>query len=336
MTPSPLSRTLRSQLDAIAHTVGATGVGDELQAILDQTFTLPAGDPNYGHNALEPGALPIELAFSEAAPTTLRVILQPFGPSIDPRERWLQARRVLNLAVARRFGSADAKTLDRSADQIESPPHRARFGAFVGACFDAEGLTEVKIYTELDRSSAMPLVELGLARLPLPAGCVPLLLSHAYTRAGVARRLYALCRGGLRLLDLEPLTAAVGLSDRFPQLVTTVLGLTGARSFLPADSTIIALRPTRDGVELKLELLPGALLRDPLRRRDAIEMHLGEDPGSLLAFRRWSRALASGPIAFDQLTVVSVRAAQGARPRLSGYARAKGHRHSPSLSAVAS
>src|SRR5207248_211340 len=58
----------------------------------------------------------------------------------------------------------------------------------------------------------------------------------------------------LSLAALRPMMDALGLGEQHASLMSAVAFVLGARFTLPADSSKVTLRPTRGGIELRLDI----------------------------------------------------------------------------------
>ncbi|WP_158619437.1 hypothetical protein [Corallococcus sp. AB011P] len=311
-------------MDGAAHRLGARAPSAYLGELFERTFALPAGDPRYSGNALVPGALPLEVSFSESAPHQLRLDAEPFGLLLAPRERLAHVEQALRAQAQQAFPHALATAFDAASEQWRGhvQEEAARFGAFFGAAIDATGLAEIKLYRETGPFESLPSrvrEEASRVSALLP-GVEPHLHSTALGREGVAERLYLLCRQGLRLRGLEGLAAEAGITGSLPAFLQTVTLLTEGRLVLPPDSAIIGVRRKPAGWELKLELLPGALAPSPAARHAAVEQVLAGRPDAWRAFRRWMEAVRpEATSSHGEIAVVSVRVAPGTPPLLNVY-----------------
>jgi hypothetical protein len=306
-TPSRAWGRVEPALARTARALGTAAPAGRLRDVLRATFALPAHDERYGENALEPGALPLELSFAERTPGLLRFDVEPFGPEVTPAQRREETFAVAG-AVARDALGAHAATVVEAWSARVPYPSGGAFGAFLGASLDAAGVVGVTVYSEL-AGAAPPALGREAAAL---AGCVPHFFAVAVAARGPATRLYVACRDELRLLSLEPFMRAHGLGDRFPAFATAVLHVTGGLWTLPAESALIGLRAVAGGLELKLELF-GCALPEPERRGATIARMLA--PPARAAYARWRAALGE-----PNPGIVSVRVAPGSAPALNLYA----------------
>jgi hypothetical protein len=329
---SPVAPILKRRLSAAASRLGTSDPADTLGSLLDLSFALPNGDARYARNSYAPGWLPLEYSFSEASPCALRLTFEPFGPEADPLSR----RSLTTKAIRELIGPAFGRRVLRQFDQFSEPwradgiRDAARFGAFLGAAFDASGVEELKAYYELHPGDREALPVWSLLRTAvweaLPPGTTPLLQSVACRRNGASVRLYLACRDGLRLLDLEPLMSRGEIGHRVPDLLSTTLAFVGGYFSLPGDCVVIGLREAPDGLELKLEILPGALPTIQERIREETETQLAARPRSLRAFRRWIGALTpDGCRSTGEISVISIRVSPHSPAQLNVYVRPAGY-----------
>jgi hypothetical protein len=282
--------------------------------VIEATFTRPLSDSAYRRNALAPGGLPLEVSFSEEQPDQLRLDLQPFDVDCSPP---LRRDRVL-AALGTHAGTSRH---DRSETWLPYASPQ-RFGAFLAAVFGPEDLTTVKAYLELDPAltprklprSVAPAAALVAEHV---AGVVPHLVAIADGGNGTSERVYLACPGGLRILSLDGLLTRMGIGHRMPALATAVAALTGGRLLLPEDSALIAVGERASSLELKIELLSGALAGPEQETLATVERLLTDRPASLAAFRRWRRAVGAGTVT----SVVSVRLCGDELPLFNVYQR---------------
>lgn len=267
-----------------------------LGPLLERTFGRPRGDPAYAVNTLAPGAVPLELSFSEREPAALRLDVEPFEPWLSPAKRRTETVEVMATTLRSCFGKEAAESLARATTPwlVPAAPVQ-RFGAFYGAAFDPRGLAEATVYLELPRDSGWispgpgsDLLETVRKHVPAAA---PLMHAISYGRTGLAERTSLACLDELRLLDLAPLLGDLGLPHRAPALLDAALALSGGFFTLPAGTVVLGLRTTTAGIEVKLELLVACL---PADAWDAVELLLVARPASAAAFRRWRMAVGEG------------------------------------------
>ena len=272
---------------------------------------MPFGHTAYRANALLPGSVPLEVSFSEATPEALRFDVEPPASADLGATRRRFAALMAN-SVGHYFGASLAADF---AARAEAAAGRAddQFALFVGCVCDHAGLTELKAYYPL-RRSPVPLAAAARATLP---GLRDLMHAVSVRASGVADRVYLVSTRQLDTLELEPLLCRFGLAHRLPELVMTIMRLTGNSFVLAPSSCVIGLREFGGNVELKVEiLLPGVVSRAAV---DALGAMFADRPASQAAFRRWLDAVAL-PGAATTPTVVSAKVSQQGGVRLTIYA----------------
>jgi hypothetical protein len=293
---------VRHRLRRTAAALGVTGV-DVLDDLLDAAFPWAPGDPRYATNPLAPGALPLELSWSAAAPDALRVEVAP-GHDAD--------NALVGLATA--LGATEAL-----AESVAAwAPHTVGL-AFGGAVLDAAGLREVKRYEHLRPEGMLPApFDRLLSAVP---GLVPHLVSHSVGPRGPAVRVYSVAARGLRLLDLLPLLEMCGLGGRAAAFLAGALDLAGGQFRLPPRSALVGLRPLQGGsaVEPKLEFFASTLGIPPAAALANADAVLLRATGSTAALHRWLAALAGADGAVALPVACSLRPGPGAAPLVSVY-----------------
>ena len=330
------STMARYRLSLVARRLGTVDPGPLLGSLLDRGFELPAGDPRYGNNSLTPGHFPLEQSFSELEPDALRFTLQPLGPTAGPQARRDEVSRVVRRMVRDNYGSQALHWFDLRSEawrgsQISS---NADYGAWFGAAVTRDGLRKVKAYYEMapEQVDALPpnlqyASRLAMKMLP---GLVPIFTSVACGRSRGSQRVYLFHRGELRLLDLEPIMNRLGVGHQLPSVLTSLGLILGGRFVLPHGSTVIGLRDTPKGMEMKLEVLLAGFPDPPSNMGELVHMNLSRRPESLRALKRWVQASTpddhSGP---GQMSVLSVRVRPDMGSRLNIYFRPVGYDRPP-------
>jgi hypothetical protein len=322
----------KRRLSIAARRLGTRNPVEAIGGLLDRSFDLPAGDPRYGNNALLPGCLPLEHSFSELATDALRLDMEPLGPQATPHSRQQEASREMRRLVQGYYGRPALEWFDeRSEPWRGSRIHGdARFGAWFGAAFDADGLQEAKTYYELGPGQLedLPFNLQHAARVAMSClpGLTPIFTSISCGRMQGNQRLYFYHQGELRLLDLEPMMNRLGIGHQLPSLLTAVGLILGGRFTLPEGSVVIAFRDTSKGIEMKLEILLPAIPDPPREMHGLIQLHLSQRPDSQRALQQWLRAMVPDDHAtVGDMTVVSVRVSPQVGGRLTLYFRPVGY-----------
>jgi hypothetical protein len=339
MTRRRAADIAKLRLTQVSRRLGTRNPVDAIGGLLDRTFELPAGDPRYGDNALLPGYLPLEHSFAETARDSLRLDFEPLGPLITPHGRVHEVSREMRRLVSDHYGAGALRWFDERSEPFRgSRLHgAARFGAWFGAGFDADGMQEAKVYYELgpDGLDELPPTLRQVSRVAMTClpNLVPIFTSVACGRAQGNQRIYFFHTGDLRLLDLEPLMNQLGIGHQLSSLLTAVGLILGGRFVLPEGSVVIALRDTGRGVEMKLEILLPGLPDPPREMHGLIQMHLAQRPDAQRSLQHWLAAmLPDGAPTAGDMTVVSVRVTPQTGARLTLYFRPSGYDAEPSRS----
>jgi hypothetical protein len=96
----------------------------------------------------------------------------------------------------------------------------------------------------------------------------------------------------------------------------------GARFTLPPDTATVTLRPTRSGMEMRLDVNLDALPDPPSQFMSLLRLQMAERPTSLRALDRWVTAMT--PDGYDgpgSVSVLSVRVRQDMPARVALYLR---------------
>ena len=329
----------RYRLAQVSRRLGTKNPVEQLGPLLDRSFELPPGDPRYGNNALLPGHLPLEHSFAETAQNALRLDVEPLGPLITPHGRVHEVSRETRKLIHANYGGEALRWFDERTEPFRgSRLHGgARFGAWFGAGFDAEGMSECKVYYELGPEGVdeLPPTLRQISRVAMACmpGLVPLFTSVACGRAQGNQRVYFFHAGDLRLLDLEPLMNQLGVGNQLSSLLTAVGLILGGRFTLPEGSVMIALRDTGRGIEMTLEILLPCLPDPPREMHGLIQMHLAQRPDAQRGLQQWLAAMApDGARSAGDMTVVSVRVTPQTGARLTLYFKPSGYDAQPSRS----
>lgn len=308
------SNHLRARIGAIARELGVVDpISGELGDLFIHTFSRPAGDAEYRSNRLQPGALPLEWSFSEAQPDALRIGIQPFDPTLAGEERLRRTVKALVPAIEAHHGKDQADRFELAVSSASASDTYLNFGAFVGLVQRPHNNHEFKMYVECDPED--PALLSG--ELSNIAGVAPHFLSVAVGAGTVSKRIYYICRDGLRTLDLEAVCAALGMSHRFPALLMTMLELTDGQFHLPPSSVLLGIRRHGQESELKVELVCSTTM-SPNGLIDRIERLL--QPESVAPFRCWAAMICPWKISTLPVRVVSVKVSALQPVRLSVYA----------------
>lgn len=327
----PASAAAKRRLAMASRRLGTKNPVDAIGGMLDRSFSLPLGDPRYEDNHLTPGHFPLEHSFSEVSANALRLDMEPLGPGAPADARQHEASREMRRLVHESFGGQALRWFDeRSEAWRRSSRGGSRFGAWFGMGVDPWGLQEAKVYYEMrpgDLDNLPPNLQ-HAARVAITClpRLVPIFTSIACQRRRGAQRLYFFHEGDLRLLDLEPLLHRLGIGHQLPNLLAAAGVILGGRFILPEGSVIIGLRDTAKGMEMKLDVLLGAMPDPPPQMYELINMVMAERPQAQNDLRRWVSAMTPddlpGP---GHISVVSFRVRHDLPTRCSIYLRPAGY-----------
>jgi hypothetical protein len=299
-----------------------------VKPLLERSFPLPPGAPEYAANALTPGAVPCEPSFSEHEPHVLRFTLMPLAAEPSPVSRRNEATREMRRLVGPLFGADALHWFDQRSEEWRglASPGRLDYGAWFGTAYDEDGLTSAKVYYELNphQVGSLPgllkaLVELARESMP---NLVPLFTSIRCGRDSGSQRVTFLHRGPLRLSQLGPLMERLGMAHQLPSLMQIVGLVLGGRFDLPERSVLLGLRETGEGPEIKLEVMLGMLPDVPPSFLDLLTLGLSERPRQLQALGRWLRAFTPEKHEWPgQFSILSIRATPRTPARVSLYLR---------------
>lgn len=328
MTTRHASDLVRRQISNAAQALKARDPLPFVGDLIDRSFELPPGDEQYAHNTLTPGAAPFEPSFSEREPHQLRFTLEPLGPGNSPVGKRDEATRHMRKLTRAVFGSDALKWFDRASEEFRgvASGNDLQYGAWFGSSYDGDGLASSKVYYELSPGSSRGLQPsvAQLARIAsdsLP-GLMPAFATIRCGRAEGSERVTFVPVHGLSLKQLEPLMSRLGMSHQLPALMQLVGLVLGGRFDLPPNACLLALAPTSEGAEIKLEICLGAIPDLPANFLDLVVMGLSERPRHLQALATWMRAFTPEQAEWPgNFSVLSVRTTPQSPARLSLYLR---------------
>lgn len=323
-----LADQVAARLQQAAARLGTANPMSTMQGMIKRTFALPQGDPRYGHNALTPGAAPLESSYSELQPDKLRVNLQPLGPEASGVDRRDEATREMRRLVGTFFGREALRWFDDRSEAWRGFGSGANlnFGAFFGTSHDRNGLYGSKVYYETrpDQIDALPMELFGLVATALTVmpELRPLFTTIAARRDMGGQRLTFAHTRPLRVADLQPLLEAFGLGSRLPAILQIVGIALGGRFDLPANSTLIGIGQAPEGPEIELYVLLGMIPDLPANFLSLLALGLSERPRELTALERWMSAFTPEDDVWPgRFSILSVRTSSTVPPRVSLYLR---------------
>ena len=324
----PLSRVVKRRVQEAASTLGAADPLPYVGDLLERSFPNPVGDPQYGANALTPGAAPFEPSFSEREPNLLRFTIEPLGPGQSPVARRDEATREMRRLINPIFGRGALRWFDERSEDFRGLASLSNlgYGAWFGTSYDHDGLTATKVYYEIKPSQLadlpMPLANLARIAAETVSGLLPVFTTISCRREAGQQRLTFLVLKPLRVAQLEPLMQRLGMAHQLPGLMQMVGVTLGGRFELPPRTVLLGLGNSGEGPELKLELMLGMLPDVPNQFLDLLALGLSERPRQLRALGRWLRAFT--PTDGDwagEFSVLSIRTTPRTPAQVSVYLR---------------
>ena len=214
-----------------------------VRTLVENSF--PCGNPNlaYRNNCLVPGAFPLECSYSTRAADTFRFTVQGFMHLPAP-ERLEASVRLANDLVHAHLGATEAREFTRLL-HIWLPycrPRPDRFGAFLGMGVQPRGISEIKIYLEVDGGAAIDTREWLPPTVSsiLQGGLIPRFVGIAGQWGASSSRAYFTV---IRDIDCPTLCACI--SDDWPEQVKAALAaaisrIVGPTMRFPAGSLMLA------------------------------------------------------------------------------------------------
>jgi hypothetical protein len=262
---------------------------------------------------------PVAPQFAESAPGSLSLLVQPGGALHDRVALSTESARGL---AERHFGRSAARWL---ATRME-PACDARSQAFFGGAFDRDGVTEGVIGFDLGERQVdlLPRGLASLARTALSAIPNARVLSTMVRcgRASGTQQITVEPISELALSELRPLMNELGLGHQHASLMSSAAFLLGARFSLPGGSSRVTLRPIREGVELRLDIVLERIPDPPPQLLSLLRLWMTERPRAVQGLDRWLSAFTSDgfPHAGD-VTVLSVWVRPNVPARMALYLR---------------
>ena len=326
-----MSTVVGDTLRRAANKLGTADPGLYLGEAFDEAFDLPQGDHRYLNNTLSPQAIPLEASFSESEPYGLRFTMEPLGPHGSPGMKRQETSRQMRRLIGPMFGSNALHWFDRVSEDFRGTIGGAglRFGGWFGAGFDRDGLYNAKAYYEIREHQLndlpLPLRDhVQRARAALPR--MQPLFSTVSVRQQSGRQLVTFrVLGAIRVEEMHPLLAALGLEDKMAQL-TRLFGLAlGGLFEAPDGAVLIGISNGNDGPELKVELLIAAIPDVPDSFVELLRLGLSERPRHLRALDTWIGAFTpEGTDLPGDFSVMSIKLTRSRPAQVSLYLRPMG------------
>jgi hypothetical protein len=326
-----MSKVVRDTLQKAAGQLGTVDPGPYMGDAFEEAFDLPQGDYRYRNNTLSPGAAPLETSFSESEPYGLRFTMEPLGPHGSPGMKRQETSRQVRRLVGPMFGSNALYWFDRVSEDFRSAAGGAglRFGGWFGAGFDRDGLYNARAYYELRDNQLDDLPQplrddVQRARAALPR-MQPLFSTVSVRQQSGRQRITFRVLGSIRVEELRPLLAALGLEDKMAQL-TRLFGLALGGVFeAPDGAVLIGIAHGPDGPELKVELLIAAIPDVPDSFVELLRLGLSERPRHLRALDSWMGAFTpEGAELPGDFSVMSIKLTRSHPAQVSLYLRPMG------------
>ncbi|MFL6331783.1 MAG: hypothetical protein ACJ754_00405 [Pyrinomonadaceae bacterium] len=321
---------------------------DDISRVMDAAMYLPVGDSGYRN-----GGPVLRPRFEETMSDNLSFLMDTGGPGATPADRIETSTRAMSRLVGNHFGPQALNWYrGRSEPVTGNGSHAVNWGAWFGTGLDHNGVAEASASYEWGPGlmDSLPSTLYKIARVAsesLP-GMRPSFSTIRCGRTGGSQQITFEVDQALPLANLQPLMQNLGLGHQHAGLMSACALILGARFTLPPNTATVTLRPTRSGVELRLDVMLDALPDTPSQLLSLLRLQLGERPRSLRALQRWVAAMTPdgypGPGQFSVLSVwvradVPARVALYLRPAIleapGESARADAARPQASVAAAA-
>jgi hypothetical protein len=276
--------------------------------VLHEALPLEAGHPAYRKHPE-----PLAARYSELSPRNLAVNLEPGGPLASADYRIAAGTDAVRGLVAENMGREAERWLMARSEEARGPAYDASsWGAAIGASFDDTGLNDALVSYEwgpsLMDALPAPLYRVAQAAMQFLPGLRPASSTIHIGRRTGSQHLTFEMTNALPLSGLEPLMRELGLGHQHASLMSACAFVLGARFVLPPGAATITLRPTRVGLELRLDIDLDQLPDVPEPLAPLLQMQMAERPRSVRAWRKWVSAFTQdgyeGPGSFSMLSFV--------------------------------
>jgi hypothetical protein len=300
------AQTAKYLLDSASQQLGAVSPARvrELSRVLDDSLPYPVGDPAYGQSRM------LETDFNETAADSLGFVVDPGGPRASSRDRVQIATQVMAELVGRHMGPQAQHWFESRAEpQASVRPFGS--GAALGSALDHDGVRESYVTYEWgpELMDTLPATIYRVARTAMQTlpGLRPVFSTIRCGRSSGSQQVTFELDRATPLAAFQPMMEALGLGGQHASLMTTAAFLMGARFTLPPDTARVTLRPSRAGIELRLDINLDALPDPPERLLPLLKMQMTERPAGSRGLDRWLMALTPegfpGPGTVSTLTV---------------------------------
>ena len=310
-------------LDRASRVMGtASPIEAGLGPLVHEALPLEAGDPRYFRHPE-----PFWADFSELAPRNLAFGVEPGGPLATADYRIGEATDAARRLVAQNMGREAAAWLDSRSEEARGSGYGASsWGAALGASFDRAGLKSAAVSYEWGPSlmDALPAHLYRTARTAMRhlPGLRPSFSTIHVDRTTGSQLLTFETTNALSLAGLEPLMRELGLGHRHGALMSVCGFVLGARFVLPPEAATITLRPTRSGIEFRLDVDLDRLPDVPEPLAPLLQMQMAERPASVREWNEWLTAFTQeGHRRVGSFSVVSIVVGPDQPPRLEVHLR---------------
>lgn len=324
MFNEPMSHRVKSRLHSAANKLRTADPNRFVGHMLEDSFRLPSGDPTYGNNPVEPGAAPLRSRFLARRPRSLSFEMEPLGTQASAGDRRDFTTREMRKLLNDNFGSSALRWYDGASEAFRAPSRSAdlSYGAIFGSSFDADGMQSATVSYE-SGDNAIGHVNPALARLvgaamaALP-GMRPVFTTLVAGRDHGSQWMTFLLTNNLRVAELEPMMAELGLGGRLAPIMQVVGVALGGRFDLPPGSTLVAFGRGPNGVEMDLQIMLDAVPDVPPNFLQLLTMNLRERPSELAALQRFMEAFTPEDDVWPgRFSILGIRIAPSGPARIS-------------------
>ncbi|WP_367325935.1 hypothetical protein [Streptomyces sp. HUAS ZL42] len=285
---------------------------EQLAPFIDESLHLPPGAAEYRR----PHAF--ETHFSERTPRRLELGMTMGDPEATVLDRVGGATRAMRLITGRNFGPQAVRWLDGRTEALRTD----HGDAWVTSGFDRDGVQEAQVtYSwgpQTTDALARQIHDTVQAAMDAMPSLRPALTTVRCARTFGSQEVSFRVEGALRLSELRPLMDRLGLGDQHTRVVNALAFVLGARFTLPPDTALISLRPTRAGMEMRLDVDLEGIPDVPANVSSLLQLQLVERPQSLAALEQWVVAMTpQSNLSPGSLSVLSVTARPHGGPCLA-------------------
>lgn len=297
-------------LDRASHQLNTASPAavDDISQVMEAAMYLPVGDRGYGDG----GGPMLRPRFEETMSDNLSFLMDTGGPGATASDRVETSTQAMSRVVGNHFGRDALRWFAaRSEPATANHGHAAGWGAWFGAGLDRGGVAEALASYEWGPGlmDSLPSTLYKIARIATESlpGLRPSFSTIRCGRSSGTQQITFEVDQALPLANLQPLMQSLGLGHQHAGLMSATALVLGARFTLPPNTATLTLRPTRSGVELRLDVILDALPDTPSQLLSLLRLQLGERPRSLRALHRWVAAMTPdgypGPGQFSVLSV---------------------------------